>query len=73
MATSKNPLKHVALFFSGAMFWGALSHAYLAVKKIEAVTFGLKIEADENWMGAAFHSVIAVLLFWYYKRNGTKI
>lgn len=69
MATTNSSLQHVALFFSGAMFWGALSHAYLAIKKIETVTFGIEIEADENWLGVAFHLVIAALLFWYYKRK----
>ena len=69
MANTHSSLQHVALFFSGAMFWGAASHAYQAIQNTETVTFGIKVEADENWLGVAFHLVVAVLLFWYYKRK----
>ena len=64
---------HLALFLSGAMFWGAITHIYLALKKIETTTFGIRIEADENWWGAAFHIALAFILFWLYKRNPGKI
>ena len=69
MASIDTSLQHIALFLSGTMFWGAFSHAYLAIKNIDTVTFGTQIEADEHWLGAAFHLAIAVLLFWYYKRK----
>ena len=72
MTTQRIFWKHFALFLSGAMFWGAITHMYLAIKRFETTTFGVKIEADENWLGVAFHTVAACILFWIYKRNPGK-
>lgn len=51
-----------------AMFWGAIIHMYLAVKKLETVTLGIKIETDENWWGVLFHIVLGSILFWIYRK-----
>ena len=72
MTTGKNFWKHLALFLSGAMFWGSIVHMYLAVKKFETITFGIKIGADENWLGAGFHLLMALFFFWLYKRSPEK-
>lgn len=72
MDTGRIFWKHFALFLSGAMFWGGLAHISLAVKKIETVTLGIKIGADENWLATGFHLIMALILFWLYKRSPSK-
>lgn len=68
MATKTIFWKHLALFLSGAMFWAAVMHLYLAVNNVETFTFGVKVE-DENRWGVVFHLVIACILFWFYKKK----
>lgn len=41
-------LAHLSLFMSGAMFWGAIIHVFLAVKGFETEIFGIEVSETEN-------------------------